>query len=76
MKIVGFVKTIRIDPVAAGALKTNEDVSFFAIPNTVLDKFHAKIFNVIDSDNELILVAQTESQATSENNPTAKKVVS
>ena len=75
MKILGSVESIRINPVAAAALKINEDVSFFAIPNSVLDKFNAKKFDIINSNNELMLVAQpAKAELTNDKNkPTVSK---
>ncbi len=76
MKILGSVSPVVINPLVAKSLKLKDDFAFFAISNEILDKFNVKGFDVINSDNKLILIAQPESQATSENKSPAKEIIS
>jgi len=76
MKILGSVTPVRINADVAKSLKLKEGISFVAIPNEVLDRFGAKGFDVIDSDNELMLVAQSaKAELTTKNKPTRLKEI-
>jgi len=75
-KILGSTTCTDINPTVAKSLKLKEGFSFFAIPNEVLDKFNVKGFDIIDSDNDLMLVAQPQKpEPTNENTPTLSKEV-
>ena len=77
-KIIASIVPVNITANAVKTLKLKDGFSALAIPNEILDKFHAKKFDVIDSGNELILVAQTATaEATNDKNkPPAKRIVS
>ncbi len=79
MKILGSVTPIGITPAAAAALKIKEGTSFFHIPSEILEKYKAKKFDIIDSDSELMLVAQSaKAEPTNDKNKTTslKELVS
>ena len=77
MKILGSSKTFEIDDKIKSILRIKDNYSFFAIPNEILEKFKVKGFDIIDSDNELMLVARKVEQTNDENKPTdLKEVVS
>ena len=79
MKILGSVTAVSITPTVANLLKIKDENSFIAIPNAVLDKFNSKKFDIIDSDSELMLVAQSaKAELTNDKNKTTslKELVS
>jgi len=75
-KIIASITPVNITTDAVKTLKLKEGISFFAIPNEILDKFNVKKFDVINSDNELMLVAQTaKPELTSESNKIPSKEI-
>ena len=76
MKILGYAKTFEIDEKIKSILRIKDNYSFFAIPSDILEKFKAKRFDIIDSDNELMLVARKTEQTSESNKPTTKEVLS
>ena len=77
--LLGTTKLYEITEQAKSILKIHGDFSFFAIPTDLVNKYGIESFEIIDSDNKIMLVAQTkEAEQTSESNkpaPTKMEVV-
>ena len=76
-KIIGSTKAIIPPTAAVTSLRIKDNYSFFAIPSEILEKYQVKEFDIIESDNELMMVAR-KTEATSESNkptPTKMEVV-
>ena len=73
--LLGMTKPYEITEQAKSILKIHGDFSFFAIPTELLNKYGIESFEIIDSDNKIMLVAQENPKQTSESNkPTPSKM--
>ena len=70
--IIGMTKLYEITEQAKSILKIHGDFSFFAIPTDLLNKYGIEFFDIIDSDNKIMLVAHGTEQTGTENHTPIK----
>ena len=73
--LLGTTKLYEITEQAKSILKIHGDFSFFAIPTDLLNKYGIESFDIIDSDNKIILVAHGTERAGTENHTPIKMEV-
>jgi len=70
--LLGTTKLYEITEQAKSILKIHGDFSFFAIPTDLLNKYGIESFDIIDSDNKIMLVAHGTEQTELENHTQLK----
>jgi len=65
--LLGTTKLYEITEQAKSILKIHGDFSFFAIPTELLNKYSIESFEIIDSDNKIMLVAHGSERTKLEN---------
>ena len=74
MTDMGHTKPYPIPEAVKSILKIHGDFSFFAISTDLVNKYDIESFEIIDSDNKIMLVAQNGTERTKLENHTQLKV--
>jgi len=69
-----MIKPYEITEQAKSILKIHGDFSFFAIPTDLLNKYGIESFEIIDSDNKIMLIGSRIAQDPITEKPTPTKM--
>ena len=72
--LLGTTKLYEITEQAKSILKIHGDFSFFAIPTDLLNKYGIESFEIIDSDNKIMLIGSRIAQDPITEKPTPTKM--
>jgi len=72
--LLGTTKLYEITEQAKSILKIHGDFSFFAIPTDLLNKYGIESFEIIDSDNKIMLIGSRIAQDPTTEKPTPTKM--
>lgn len=72
--LIGTIKLYKITEQAKSILKIHGDFSFFAIPTDLLNKYGVESFDIIDSDNKIMLIGPRIAQGPITEKPTPIKM--
>ncbi len=73
-RVIATVAVHTIDNETKNLLKIKGDFSLIALPNELLEKHKVKEFDIIDSDNKIILVGPKVNRTGPTTNPTVNEV--
>jgi len=68
--LLGTTKLYEITEQVKSILKIHGDFSFFAIPTDLLNKYGVESFDIIDSDNKIMLIGPRIAQGPTTEKPT------
>jgi len=74
MTDIGHTKLYPIPESVKSILKIHGDFSFFAIPTELLNKYDIESFDIIDSDNKIMLIGSRIAQDPTTEKPTSTKM--